>query len=104
LSRETKLFSGLRNGLKTRLDVAQALPVSQLRKCHGQILIPAGKAERVSIAATPCDKLTKFMNWRMSDHLRENSPTRAHATLFRSSKSGVDPEELLEFQIDFKTN
>ena len=93
------------HGSKTRLDVAQTLPVSQLRKCHGQILIPAGKPAWVSIAAIPRDTFPKFLNWRMSDHLRENSPTRVHASLFRTSKSGFDPGgKLLEFQIDFKTN
>jgi len=74
------------HGSKTRLDVAQTLPVSQLRECQGQILIATGEAAQISIATVANDTFPEFLNWRMRDHLRKNGPTRVHASLFRTSK------------------
>jgi len=40
---ETHVVELATQGSQTGFDIAQALPVSELRECHGQILVPAGE-------------------------------------------------------------
>src|SRR6266849_7608131 len=44
---------------QTCLDVAQTLPIGQLREDHGKILIPAGKSAQPDVALIALDRTAK---------------------------------------------
>jgi hypothetical protein len=69
---------------KARLDVAQTLPVSQLRECHGQILVPTRKASRVGVATISGHAFLKRLARSMGEELREDSTAGVHPPLFRT--------------------
>jgi hypothetical protein len=59
LAMETHVVHLRAQSTETCLDIAQALPVSELRKTHGQILIPAREAPQAGVAVVTSYATTK---------------------------------------------
>ena len=59
-------------------DVSQALPVGQLCKRHGQILVVAGERLDLAVSAIPFDASSKRMHGQVIHHLREDELARVH--------------------------
>jgi hypothetical protein len=68
---------------QARLDVAEALAVSELSEGHRQILIPARQTSVVLIAVIAGHTLLEVDVGEMSDQLRENGSADIHPPLFR---------------------
>jgi hypothetical protein len=68
---------------QARLDVAEALAVSELSEGHRQILIPARQTSVVLIAVIASHTLLELDVGEMSDQLRENGSAGIHPPLFR---------------------
>lgn len=66
---------------KTGFDVTQAVPVSQLRECHGEILVPTGEATRSCISAVACHATAELAVGKEADQLRENGSAFVHPSL-----------------------
>jgi hypothetical protein len=71
---------------KAGLDIAQALAISQLRKGHGQILVPAGKAARAGIASIKRHTAAKLAIWKKGNQLLKDGVPVVHAP---SSNTGA---------------
>jgi hypothetical protein len=85
---------------KARLDVAQALPVSQLRECHRQIVVPTREASRVGVATISDYAFLELLARSMSEELREDGAAGVHPPLFRSEDSpSFGRKRPSEFQI-----
>ena len=69
--------------LQTRFDVAQALAVGELRKGHGQILIPTRQSPMIAVAVVAGHALLKLDVRKVGDQLSKNGPAYVHASLFR---------------------
>ena len=63
-------------------DIAQALPVGELRECHGQILVPAGEILRVAVSAVAGNAFVEFLVGQMLDQLRKHGAARVHPALW----------------------
>jgi len=48
----------------------------------------SAKTAQMSFAAMARDTFSEFLNCRIRDHLRKDSPTRVHASSIRTSKNG----------------
>lgn len=59
-------------------NVAQALPVGQLREGHAQILVETGEVLDLVLAAVACDTATKRGQRQMRHDLRKNEFARVH--------------------------
>ncbi len=71
---------------QARLDIAQALAVSQLCKGHCQVLIPTGESSPVRIAAIACDTLLKLVGGHMIHELGKYGLADIHPSLSMSSR------------------
>ena len=65
-------------GAQTGLDVAQALAVGELGEGHAQVLIEAGKALHLVMAAIALDTAPEAMKGKVVDQLCENDSARVH--------------------------
>ena len=63
------------------LDIAQTLSVSELRKGHGQILIPAREAAQAGVAIVTSYATTKLPIGQEGNQLREHRATLVHKPL-----------------------
>jgi len=72
---------------KARLDVAQALPVSQLRECHRQKLVSTREASWVGVTTIKGYAFLELLARSMCEQLREDSAAGVHPPLFRSGDS-----------------
>jgi hypothetical protein len=75
---QSAMFSYVSPEERVRLDIAQALPVSQLSKTHRQQLVPAREASQVRIAVIPRDALLKLFVGQAFDQLREDGAADVH--------------------------
>jgi hypothetical protein len=66
---------------QTRLYVAQALAVSQLREGHRQVLVPAREASPVSITAITGHTLLKLVGGEVLHELSKNGLAGIHPSL-----------------------
>ena len=66
---------------QTRLDVAQALAVSQLREGHRQVLVPARETSPVSITAITGHTLLKLVGGQVVHELSKNGLAGIHPSL-----------------------
>jgi len=57
---------------QTRFDIAQGFSVRQLRECHAQELIPAGKTLELMVAVVTIDASAEFRRRKEVHQLREN--------------------------------
>jgi hypothetical protein len=71
---------------KAGLYIAQALAIRQLRKGHGQILIPAGKAARACVALITCHATAKLAVGKKRNQLLKDGVPVVHAP---SSNTGA---------------
>jgi hypothetical protein len=77
---------------QARLDVAKAIPISQLGKGHRQILIPTRKAARPRISAVSSYATAKLTIRQKTQQLREDGSTLIHASLWTIPDSAIgDP-------------
>ena len=65
-------------GTQTDFDIAQAFPVSDLRKGHAKVLIEAGKLFHFVIALIPRYTASKGMHGHEVHDLRENEFADVH--------------------------
>ena len=69
---EPQMIQQLAAGTQTRLDVAQALPVGQLGKAHGQKLVPAGEAAHLAVPSVMLDTAPELLRvnsfYQLSKH------------------------------------
>ena len=92
---------------QARLDVAQALAVSQLREGHRQILVPARETSPVRVAAIAGDALLKLVGGQVIHELGENSLADIHPSLSaiqRSSGRSGSPVSPRKVQIEKSRN
>src|SRR5262245_13515014 len=75
---------------ETRLDVAQALAVGQLREGHSQKLVQAAEGAHVEIAAILCHQTTKGMPRRELHELGENQIATVHQHLPGKSRKSAE--------------
>jgi hypothetical protein len=68
-------------GPQAGLDIAQTLPVSELRKGQAQELIPARKGAEARIAAVSSHTPAKLPVGQKGDELREDGTAQVHALL-----------------------
>jgi hypothetical protein len=71
------------------LDVAKTIPVSQLAKGHGQILIPTREASRPRISAVTSHATAKLTIRQETDQLRENGLALIHSPLSPPTQVGL---------------
>jgi hypothetical protein len=64
------------------LDVAKAIPISQLGKSHRQILVPTREAAWPRISAVSSYATAKITIRQETQQLRENGSTLIHASLW----------------------
>ena len=74
-------------GAQTRLDVAQALPKSQLRERHAQELIQTGERLDLAFPAIPSHTSTKRRQRKVLHQLREDQLAVVHQSPLRSRAS-----------------
>jgi len=74
---------------QTRFDIAQALPIGQLREGKTQELVQATEATNVEVAPILPDQMTKGVPRRELHHLREHELACVHR--FLSGNPGKDP-------------
>lgn len=79
-------------GTEACLDIAQTLPISKLRKSHGQILVPAREAAQAGVAVVTSYATTKFPIRQGGDQLREHRATLVHKPLSVASKSARETD------------
>ena len=70
------------------LDVAKALPISQLGEGHRQILVPAREASRPRIAAVARHATAKLAIRQKAQQLREYGSALVHAPLLPAPEPG----------------
>jgi hypothetical protein len=66
---------------EARLNIAQALSISELSEGHCQELVPTGKALLLMIAVIPAYTLLKLVTGKIVHELRENSLAKIHSSL-----------------------
>ncbi len=79
LTTDTHVVELVWAGTQAGFDVAQTLPVCELREGQAQELIPAREAAKAHIAAVPSHTPPKFPVGQKGDELRENSAAKVHA-------------------------
>jgi hypothetical protein len=62
LPSESKVVELASNRAQADLDIPQAFPIRQLRKCQAQELIPAREATYLRLAVVALDAFAKVMN------------------------------------------
>jgi hypothetical protein len=86
------------DGPEAALNVAQALAISQLREDHRQILVAAGKAAVMRIAAITGNTLLKFLPGQLAHQLSKNSSSCVHSPLSktpeRRNRGAKTPDEI----------
>ena len=91
---------------ETRLNITQALTVSELGESHRQILIPARETPLIAVAAIAANALLELIMGKVSDQLREDGPASIHPPLFRRDRVATHPGPIrpVSVQIVFQRN
>jgi hypothetical protein len=77
----TKMVEPAAQREQAGFDVAQTVAVSQLRKGHGEVLIPTGEAALPCFSVEARDTSTELAVTKKADELKENSPALAHPSM-----------------------
>src|SRR5262249_55758856 len=67
-------------------NVAQALPVTQLRECHRQKLIPTGKTPYPIVASVTLHTPAKLVPGQVTDELRKQALSTVHVAAFLTTQ------------------
>jgi len=81
LAAESQVIELALQGTQTGFDVAQTLPIGQLGKSHGQILIPAGEVSQPPVALIARQASAKLPVGKKAHQLREDSAALVHEPL-----------------------
>jgi len=65
-------------GAQAGFDIPQTFAVGKLCKCHAEVLIEAGEAFDLVVAAIPLDAAPKRMHRQVIGHLRKNEFACVH--------------------------
>ena len=74
---------------ETRLDIAQAFAVRELREGHGQELIETAEGLHAVVAAVSRDALPKFRQRKMIHQLGKNGAASIHMSTPKVSRTKV---------------
>ena len=78
---ETEVVELAAHSAQTGFDVAQTVAVSQLRKCHRQVLVPTGKAALSGISVVVRHAAAELAIGKEADQLGEDGPAFVHPSL-----------------------
>src|SRR6266705_2671043 len=106
LAAETHVVEFAAYRAETRLNITQALTVSELGESHRQILIPARETPLIAVAAIAANALLELIMGKVSDQLREDGPASIHPPLFRRDRVATQPGPIrpVSVQIVFQRN
>lgn len=94
LAADTHVVQLLLLGSEARFDVSQTFPVGELRECHAEILIEAGKTLYLEVALVPCHALPKGADRHEVHNLRENEFASIHGVVPPSSRKNDAPSAM----------
>jgi hypothetical protein len=102
---ETHVIEFAAQGSEARLNVSEALAVSELSESHCQVLIPARETPVVTVAGIAGNTLLEFVMRNVGDQLREYGPASIHPPLFRRGRlRSFWPIRPVSVQIVFQPN
>jgi hypothetical protein len=98
---DTHLVELVWAGTQAGFDVAQTLPVCELREGQAQELIPAREAAKAHIAAAPSHTPPKLPVGQKGAELRENGAAKVHAPLSAAPPVGGSRRHHLDYSFAF---